>query len=284
MRTYSVNLKRLVRTAYRFLRSTDVPTHWSKSKNEVYDVHTMCVLYVLFCLADRSYARFVKLVEPSMRELFGRERVPGASTLWYAWRRIPPRLLRELVQLSGKGGRDRAAAIDPTHFQISRPSVAYCKRTKRTLEREPNRKVSIVTGTRSLLILDVMMRKYHRRSGLDDVPFLMNNWVKGKAVLYGTEGDAEERFRQIVIAAGGKGVAPLRHKNIPAWRTNGSRRKQLRRRWPGRSYHRRPLAETTNSMLKRGMGETLRGRTVGAQARHLYAKCLAHNLLMRCCR
>src|SRR3989338_2075916 len=152
-----------------------------------------------------------------MRELFGRERVPGASTLWYAWRRIPPRLLRELVQLSGKGGRDRTAAIDPTHFQISRPSVAYCKRTKRTLEREPNRKVSIVTGTRSLLILDVMMRKYHRRSGLDDIPLLMNGWVKGKTVLYDTEGDAEKRFHQTVIASGGVGVAPLRHKGLPIW-------------------------------------------------------------------
>lgn len=284
MRTYSVNLKRLVRKTYTFLRTADVPLHWSKTKNEVYDVHTVCVFYVLFCLADRSYARFAKLLEPSMRELFGMERTPVASTLWYAWRRLSPRMLRELVQLSGKGGRDRAAAIDPTHFQISRPSVSYCKRTKRKLEREPNRKVSIVTGTRSLLILDVVMRKYHRRSGLDDVPLLMNSWVRGKTVLYDTEGDAEERFHQAVLAAGGKGVAPLRHKGVPVWRTDGERRKQLRRRWPGRSYHRRPLAETTNSMLKRGMGETLRGRTVGAQARHLYAKCLAHNLLMRCCR
>lgn len=284
IRTYSVNLKKLVRVTYKFLRFVDVKKHWSKNNNERFDVHTAIVFGVLFCIADRPYRRFVKLVEPSVKELFGLETVPAFSTLWYAWRRVPPRLWRQLVQLSGKGGRDRAAAIDPTHFQITRPSVAYCKRIKRKLEREPNRKVSIVTGTRSLLILDVIMRKYHRRSGLDDIPLLMKEWVKGKTVLYDTEGDAEERFHQAVLNAGGKGVAPLRHKGVPVWRTKGSRRKQLRRKWPGRSYRRRTLAETANSMLKRGMGETLRGSTVGQQARHLYMKCFTHNMLLRTCR
>lgn len=282
MRTYSVNLKKLVKKTYKYLRCTDVPTHWSKTKNEKYDVHMVLVLYVLFCLADRSYERFVKQVEPSMKELFGYDRVPCASTLWYAWRRVPPHLLRELVQLSGKGGRDKTVALDPTHFQVSRPSVAYCKQTKRKLEQEPNRKTTIITGTRSLRILDAKICKDNHRSGLDDIPLLMNGWVKGKTVLADTEFDAEERFHQAVIAAGGKGVAPLRHKDIPVWRTKGSRRKQLRRQWPGRSYHRRPLAETANSMLKRGMGETLRGRTVGQQARHFYAKCFTHNMLVRC--
>jgi len=282
MRTYSVNLKKLVKTTYKFLRNIDVKKHWSKTKNERYDVHTVIVLFVLFCLADKSYSRFVKLVEPAVRELLDLERVPALSTLWDAWRRIPPRLLRRLVQLSGKGGRDKAAAVDPTHFQITRPSIAYCKRTKRNPFREPNRKTTIVTGTRSLRILDAIIRKNSRRSGLDDIPLLMNEWVRGKTVLADMEFDAEERFHQLVIAAGGKGVAPLRHKNVPVHRTKGARRKRLRRKWPGRSYHRRVLTETANSMIKRGMGETLRGRTVGQQARHFYAKCFAHNMLMRC--
>lgn len=281
MRTYSVNLKKLVRKTFTFLARTDVPAHWSKTKNEAYTVHFMIALYVLFCLADRSYRRFEELVRPSVKELFGKDDVPHFSTMWRAWRRIPPSLLRQLTQLTGKGGRDKVGALDPTHFQISRPSVAYCKRTKRKLEREPNRKTTIVTGTRSLRIFDAVMYKDHHRSGLDDIPILMNDWVKGKTVAADTEFDAENRFHQLVIAAGGKGVAPLRHKGVPVWRTNGSRRKQLRRRWPGRSYHRRVLAETANSMIKRGMGETLRGTTVWQQARHFYAKCFTHNMLMR---
>ena len=281
-RTYDVDLNKVVEKTFKFLRNNDVPEHWSRTKNEKYNVHLMIVLYLLFCMADRSYKRFRRLVEscpPTTLKLKG---IPSASTLWRAWRRIPPRYYRKLVQLSGKGGRDKCVALDPTHFQITRPSVSYCKRTKRKLEREPNRKVTIATGTRSLRIIDAVIYAYPKRNGLDDLDKVLGHWVKGKTIVADTEFDAEERFHEKVIGLGGKGVAPLRHKDIPVHRTNGSRRKQLRRKWPGRSYHRRPLSETDNSMLKRGMGETLRGRTVGQQARHFYMKCFTHNILMRC--
>ena len=281
-RTYDVDLNKVVEKTFKFLRNHDVPMHWSKTKNEKYDVHLMIVLYVLFCMADKSYKRFRQLVKSCPPLSLKLKSFPNSSTLWRAWRRIPPRFYRKIVQLSGKGGRDKCVALDPTHFQITRPSVAYCKRTNRKLEREPNRKVTIATGTRSLRIVDAVMFKYHKRSGLDDLEKILGDWVKGKTVVADTEFDAEERFHQKVIELGGKGVAPLRHKDIPVWRTNGSRRKELRRKWPGRSYHRRPLTETTNSMLKRGMGETLRGNTVGQQARHFYMKCFTHNMLMRC--
>jgi len=281
-RTYDVDINKLVDTIFKFLSFHDVPTHWSKSRNEHYDVHTMIVLYALFCLNDKSYKRFRRLLESCPPTNLRLRSVPSVSTLWRAWRRIPPRVYRLLVQLSGKGGRDKCIALDPTHFQIGRPSVSYCKRIKRKLEQEPNRKTTIATGTRSLLIIDAIIFKYHKRSGLDDLDKILGPWVKGKTVVADTEFDAEERFHEKIINLGGKGVAPLRHKNIPVHRTKGSRRKQLRRKWPGRTYHRRPLTETTNSMLKRGMGETLRGRTVGQQARHFYMKCFTHNILVRC--
>lgn len=281
-KTYDHDLNIVAGKAFSFLRRHKIPLHWSRTKNERYSVHLMLVLYVLFCMADKSYRRFEKLVRSCPPRILSHAPLPSFTTMWRAWRRISPRLLRHIVQLSGRGGRDRTTALDPTHFQISRPSIAYCKRTQRKIEREPNRKVSLVSGTRSLRILDVVIYRNHRRNGLDDLPKLLKGWVKGKTIVADTEFDAEERFHQAVLAAGGKSVAPLRHKNIPIHRTKGSRRKNLRRRWPGRSYRRRGLSETVNSMLKRGMGETLRGSTLWQQARHLCMKCFTHNLLMRC--
>ncbi len=234
-------------------------------------------------MADKSYKRFYRLLKSCPPTTLKLNSIPVASTLWRAWRRIPPRYYRHLVQLSGKGGRDKCVALDPTHFQITSPSLAYLKRIKRNPLREPSRKVTIATGTRSLRIIDAAIYKYSRRNGLDDLNKILGNWVMGKTIVADTEFDAEDHFHQKVIELGGKGVAPLRHKNIPVHRTSGSRRKQLRRKWPGRSYHRRPLTETANSMLKRGMGERLRGKTVGMQARHFYIKCFTHNLLLRCC-
>ena len=281
-RTYDVDINKAVEKTFKFCRNHGVPKHWSKTKNEVYDVHHIMVFYVLFCMADKSYKRFYRLLKSCPPTVLKLKSIPVASTLWRAWRRIPPRYYRHLVQLSGKGGRDKCVALDPTHFQITNPSLAYLKRIKRNPLREPNRKATIVTGTRSLRIIDAVIYKYSKRNGLDDLNKILGSWIKGKTIVADTEFDAEDRFHQKVIELGGKGVAPLRHKNIPVHRTNGSRRKQLRRKWPGRSYHRRPLTETANSMLKRGMGETLRGKTVGMQARHFYMKCFTHNILLRC--
>ena len=282
MVTYVVDLKKLMKITGRFLRRHDVPEHFSKSKNEQYSLHQMLVLFVLCCLMDTRidfFGEWAKIMDLSE---IGLKKAPHFSTMWRAWRRFSPRFLRKLVRWSGKGGRDKCIAIDPTHFEITKPSTSYCKRTKRNIMQEPNRKTTIATGTRSLRIIDAFIAKDCHRHGLDDFEKMAGDWIKNKTIVADTEFDAEERFHEVIIEFGGKGVAPLRHKGIPIWRTNGSRRKELRRKWPGRSYHRRPMAETLNSMLKRGMSAYLRGRTVWQQARHFYGKCLAHNLIMRC--
>ena len=202
-RTYDVDLNKLDKI-FKFLEYHDVPRHWSKTKNERYNVHLRIVFYALFCMSDKSYKRFRTQLKSCPPTCLANIPIPNKSTLWRAWRRIPPRYFRLLVQLSGKGGRDKCIALDPTHFQISRPSVAYCKRTKRKLEREPNRKVTIATGTRNLRIIDAIIFKYPKRSGLDDLEKLLGSWVKGKTIVADTEFDAEDRFHEKVIALGGK--------------------------------------------------------------------------------
>jgi len=281
MVTYVVDLKKLLKIACRFLRRHDVPEHFSKRRNEQYTTHQMLVLFVLYCLMDEAidlFGEWIKLMDLSC---IGMTKAPHYSTMWRAWRRFSPRFLRKLVKISGKGGRDKCVSIDPTHFQITNPSISYCKRTKRNPCQEPNRKTTLAVGTRSLRIIEAKISKDCHRNGLDDFAKIAGTWMQNRTIVADTEFDAEERFHQIIISFGGKGVSPLRHKNIPIWRTKGSRRKELRRKWPGRSYHRRVMSETVNSMLKRGMSARLRGRTVGQQARHFYAKCLTHNLLMR---
>ena len=282
MATYVVDLKKLVKLTYRLLRRFDVPEHRSKSKNEQYTAHQMLVLFVLYCLFDLPIDRFGELVKILDFQALSLKRAPHYSTMWRAWRLFPPRFLRKLVKLSGRGGRDKCISIDPTHFQLTNPSISYCKRTSRNILREPNRKATIAVGTRSLRIKDAVIHKDCHRHGLDDFEEMAGPWMLNKSIVADTEFDAEDRFHQLILSFGGKGVSPLRHKNVPIWRTNGARRKQLRRKWPGRSYRRRAMSETTNSMLKRGMSNILRGRTVGQQARHFYGKCLAHNLMMRC--
>ncbi len=123
-RTYDVDLNKVVEKTFKFCRNHGVPKHWSKTKNEAYDVHHMIVFYVLFCMADKSYKRFYRLLKSCPPIVLKLKSVPVPSTLWRAWRRIPPRFYRKLVQLSGRGGRDKCVALDRKHFKVTRPSVA----------------------------------------------------------------------------------------------------------------------------------------------------------------
>ena len=116
MKTYDIELNKVVEKTFKFLRYHDIPQHWSQTKNEKYNVHLKIVLYVLFCMADRSYSRFWRLIESCPPTSLKLDSLPCESTLWRGWRCIPPRFLRKLVKLSGKGGRDKVGAIAPTYF------------------------------------------------------------------------------------------------------------------------------------------------------------------------
>ena len=130
-RTYDVDLNKLVDKTFKFLRNNDVPKHFSKTKNEKYDLHLMLVLYVLFCLADKSLRRFRRLIESCPPTILKLKHVPSISTMNRTWRRISPKFLRELVQLSGKGGRDKCVALDPTLYFLL--FQTYLKKKKQFL-------------------------------------------------------------------------------------------------------------------------------------------------------
>src|SRR3989338_5336101 len=119
-----IDLNKAIEKTFKFLRNPDMPKHWSKTKNEKYDAHLMVVLYILFCMADKTYKCFRQLVKlcPLSLKL---KSFPNPSILWCAWRCTPPRFYYKLIQLSDKGGRDECVALDLTYLQITRPSVVY---------------------------------------------------------------------------------------------------------------------------------------------------------------
>ena len=63
MVTYVVDLKNLMKITGRFLRTNDVPEHFSKTKNEVYSLHQMLVLFVLYCILDMPIDRFGEIIK-----------------------------------------------------------------------------------------------------------------------------------------------------------------------------------------------------------------------------
>src|SRR3989338_2121465 len=65
-RTYDVDLNKLVGKIFKFLRNHDVPKHWSKTKNEKYDVHLMN-LYIFPMLGVIEKSLRLRLRLPSVQ-------------------------------------------------------------------------------------------------------------------------------------------------------------------------------------------------------------------------
>ena len=202
----------------------EVPKHWSKSKNEVFEVHLVCVLFVFFCIEGKSYRRFSSLL-PELKCLTLPQE-PHWTTLQKAFRRLPPRLLRRLEQESGKC-KHKLRSLDPTYFQTQNPSASYLVRIRRTIDKYKGRKVSVVVCPRCDLVPDVFLRAKERH-GMKDLPELLPSF-EGKNVLGDKEFDAEH-FHEQISSVRGKSFVPTKYPKVPIWRTKGLHRKKLKRK------------------------------------------------------
>ena len=86
----------------------------------------MCIPYA-FCLfylkiEQKDYRLFSGWL--SITTALELKDVPHWTTLQKAFKRLPPRLIRRLMQLAGKC-KDHIAALDPTYYQLSNPSSGY---------------------------------------------------------------------------------------------------------------------------------------------------------------
>jgi len=253
----------------------NVPPHWSKRKNEKFDVHLVCVFFVFFCIEDKSYRRFTAFLLES--KTFDLEEEPHWTTIEKAFKRLPPELLRRLEQESGKC-KHKLRSLDPTYFQTTNPSASYCARIGRDIRKFKGRKISVVVCPQCDLVPDVFIRAKERH-GMKDVPELLSCF-KNKNVIADKEFDAEH-FYELVEAAGGTAFVPPKHMDVPIWRTKGTHRKKMKRKGVPKFYTLRSHSESNNHAVKEVLGHTLNGRTFWPQARNCYGKYLAYNLMLK---
>lgn len=277
MKTGVLSYNNLVKKTRRLARRHHVPLHWSRTQNEKFNVHTICILFVLFQIEQKDYRTFQGWLE--IAPALGLKNVPHWTTLQKAFARLPPCLLRKLMQLAGQCD-DRIAALDPTYYQLSSPSAGYCKRIGCNPAQEKLRKASVICTTNQKRVLDVVITA-EERHGMMHVRKMNSSVFQHRTVLADKEFDAEA-FHQLVEDAGGRAIVPVRWKALPVWKTSGPHRKAMRRKGIPKVYHKRAIVESNNSAVKRRFSPVLRGRSFWQQKRDLYGKYLAYNLSRDC--
>ncbi len=273
-----LSYNKLVIKTKKLVERYDVPEHWSKTKNEKFDVHTICILFVLFQIEQKDYRLFSGWL--SITTALGLKDVPHFTTLQKAFARLPPKLVRKLMQLSGRC-KDKVQALDPTYYQLSNPSAGYCRRINRDPRRDLLRKVTVVVTKNSKKVTDAFVMAKERH-GMKDIPEIAKSGCfKDRTTLADKEFDAE-KFHQTIEDSGGKSIVPLKYPDVPIHRTTGVHRKRLKRNGIPDIFRYRVVSESNNSAVKRRFSAVLRGKTFWQQARDLYGKYLAYNLSLDC--
>lgn len=73
-------------------------------------------------------------------------------------------------------------------------------------------------------------------------------------------------------------IIPARYEDVPAWRTDGRYRKQMKRRFYTHLYYQRNKNETILSVIKHMFGKHITSRLVKMQNRELTFRVIAYNM------
>ena len=189
-----------------------------------------------------------------------------------AARRFGPRLLARLLVACLPAVRGRIVALDSTGFSTTTRSPYY---TRRFFTRAPCGfvKCSILVDTRTTAILAAAIHVVPRHD-IRDAHILAPAAAGARHLVADKAYDAEWLHRLLEEL----GVQP--HIPVRAGARRGRWRRRHTRRFSMRIFHRRPLVETTHSVVKRRWGGSVAARRAAMIRVEILARLVLHNLTL----
>ena len=287
----------MVTTTFLILLAMGYPEYSSNKSKRTYSDHAKIALLVVMAYTGKSFAEFSRML-PSLVTVLdaaGISDIPEESTL----RKFRGRLGRVMMDtvLAHQsamivGNSETIAGVDATGMPTTHASRYYITRlkhfgTERTIVRGYTKlTLAVCVHTKAILAADTTGSRVAdvRRFG----PTLNKLAAAGSRVMYvaADKGyDAEYVHRMVMNGLGAEAVIPVRTnppKKGSVCRTVGVNRSRMKRELTGGShlksiYNMRSISETVNSMLKRVLGDVLRGRNEETRHAETMFKCMAHN-------
>jgi hypothetical protein len=141
-------------------------------------------------------------------------------------------------------------------------------------------KLTIGAELRTQIVTSIKLRRGPANDNRDFEPVVRRaHAIKPIKVGIGDKGyDAEKKNHELLRdELHAMSIIPARYENVPVWRTKGRYRKEMKRGYSKKTYHRRSIDETIFSVVKRTMGDELRSIGVGAQNNEMRLKIIAYN-------
>jgi hypothetical protein len=253
---------------------------WNHPKsNHIYSVWTHLILLVLRQYENKSYRRFVDLLQEctGIQEYLGLSKIPHYTTLQKPAARLNGTILHKMLLefVLYKRVRLVLAGIDGTGFSYSTASYYYTKRIKL---RRGFLKVVLCADMNSQLVCTVMIHHNMVHDNPDFLPLLKStSKIIPVDIVLGDMGfDSENNHvgaKQIGIAA----IIPTRFVDVPIYRTSGIHRKEMKKNFPVSLFHQRSKSETIFFVIKRMMSDSITSRNGITQDNEILLRLVAYN-------
>ena len=234
-----------------------------------------------------------------LREAIGLRWVPHYTTLQKAGRRllklkhVRPLLRDTVARVMRRRRTVRYGAGDSSGFEQRHASRYYVHRRDND-QRDENRPKKRVIYKRYGKLMLIVCCASHAILGavasrgptpdidqLDDVLERVPQEVRIRHLVLDAGFDSAHNHRLLREGYGARSTIPPRHGRPaldPRTLPKDKYRRRMRTHFNRKAYRHRPQVETVISMLKRNLGDSLRGRSQRSQNRDLYLRVLTHNI------
>jgi IS5 family transposase len=244
------------------------PMYSSKFSKKTYTQPQHVAMLGLKKKLKEDYRDIVELIAemPRIQEALELTQIPEHTTLCKAFTRLSKIVFMVLLELTVPDGTSGTYGIDSTGLSRLHSSKHYAKRCK--IRIRSMKSTFLVNSEKQLVVaLHTTTTKKHDTRIILPVIAGCNNRIDA---LVADKGYDDNRIREALRSVGINPVIPYREQTALDKLANSKLDKK--------TYHKRSLNETVNSVIKRKYGEELVSRKWRNQQKEVYMLCILHNI------
>lgn len=278
MRIKERKYKKFVEFVLKQIHKARIPEFLSKYSKRMYSIWQHLVLLTLRQKLNLSYREFADWLEESrVMDILQLTITPHYTTLHKFSKRAKTFWLEAIISqaISLAENHPLIICVDATGFGVRHGSAYYCDRTLIVRKRRRWVKLSIAGDAKTQLIVSSVIKMTPRHDNEDIIPVLKK--ISSKKIIYVCADKAydSEKIRKFIHDKLDTDC------QIPIKRCLGRHAGFYRKRSRLNldKYHKRSLAETIFSVIKRMFGSVLRAKYFDMRAKEILFKIIAYNTI-----
>lgn len=264
------NETKLINKVKRLIKRAGLPRWLHHFGPKKYEFWQHGLAYVVKQECKLGYRRVTRL----LRSLD--VKVPCPSALCMSFKKLSLSIWRRLLHAT-IGSKAYIAAIDGSGMSRPLPSPYYIRRIDKPYPIEVPLKVSIIVDTRTKKILAIRLRAKPAHD-VKDIKYLLKRLKQNPVKLVADKGYDAEWIHRYCESISIQAVIPMRDYGPKKIYRGKSLRKRCQKSFNLKTYHRREMAESVFSAIKRKFGASVSSITMRSMRAEIMCRAITHNI------